>query len=400
MDLRSGHAYWPLKNGLLASYPALASDESCEVAVVGGGISGALIAERLVREGFRVVLLDCRDVGFGSTAASTALLQYEIDTELVDLMDKVGEQNAVAAYRAGLNAIDELESITERLRDDCAFVRRPSLYLASKKADVQRLEAEFECRQKFDFPVEWLDREAIEKDFPFSAPAAIRSEGDAEADAFRLTHRLLQSGHQAGLRVYDRTRVVDVDGDAGHFTLFTDREYIVEAERIVWATGYEAGQRFDPPIGNLNSTYAAISEPMEDFPNWPDRCLIWESARPYFYLRTTPDNRVIIGGGDTEGAEDHERDALVNRKTKTLVKRFEKMFPDSPFEVAYRWAGTFAETEDGLAYIGSPPDYPGEYFCLGYGGNGITMSVLARDIIVDHCLGQENPLAEVFRFGR
>ena len=44
MDLRSGHPYWLLKNGLLASYPPLRRPETCDVAVLGGGVTGALVA--------------------------------------------------------------------------------------------------------------------------------------------------------------------------------------------------------------------------------------------------------------------------------------------------------------------------------------------------------------------
>src|SRR5262249_55250262 len=105
MDLRSGQPFWPLRNGLLESYPALRQDETCEVAIIGGGITGALVAYHLAEEGVDIVLLDKRDVGTGSTAASTSLLQYEIDTELADLIDRVGEADAVRAYRLGIEAI-------------------------------------------------------------------------------------------------------------------------------------------------------------------------------------------------------------------------------------------------------------------------------------------------------
>lgn len=76
------------------------------------------------------------------------------------------------------------------------------------------------------------------------------------------------------------------------------------------------------------------------------------------------------------------------------------MFPDTPFEVAYSWAGTFGETKDGLAYIGSPAERPDAYFALGYGGNGITMSMIAARIITDLYLGRPNPDARLFRFDR
>jgi glycine/D-amino acid oxidase-like deaminating enzyme len=83
MDLRSGQPYWLIKNGPLASYPPLERRQTCEVAIIGGGITGALVAHRLVGEGVETVLVDKREVAMGSTAASTALLQYATDKSIV-----------------------------------------------------------------------------------------------------------------------------------------------------------------------------------------------------------------------------------------------------------------------------------------------------------------------------
>jgi glycine/D-amino acid oxidase-like deaminating enzyme len=82
------------------------------------------------------------------------------------------------------------------------------------------------------------------------------------------------------------------------------------------------------------------------------------------------------------------------------VKKFGRLFPDLQLEVAYAWAGTFGETRDGLAYIGFHPRFPHAYFALGYGGNGITFSLIAAEIIRDSFLGRTNRDAHLFRFGR
>ena len=82
------------------------------------------------------------------------------------------------------------------------------------------------------------------------------------------------------------------------------------------------------------------------------------------------------------------------------MKKYRRLFPDLPLEVAYAWAGTFGETKDGLAYAGVHPRFPHAYFALGYGGNGITFSVIAAEIIRNYFLDQANPNAKLFRFGR
>src|SRR3546814_17459522 len=75
------------------------SSDVCSSDLLGGGISGALIADELAAHGHEVVVIDRRDIGWGSTAASTALLQYEIDTPMTELARRHGEADAVLAYR-------------------------------------------------------------------------------------------------------------------------------------------------------------------------------------------------------------------------------------------------------------------------------------------------------------
>lgn len=400
MDLRSGYAYWPLKNGLLASYPALKEDVTCDVAIIGGGVTGALVAHHLAREGVATVLLDKRDVATGSTAASTSLLQYGIDTELVDLIPLVGEYPAVRSYQLGLEAIIQVEALLATLGDPCGFQRKQSLYLASHKSHLPKLQQEYECRRRFGFKVEYLDAHAIEAHYSFSAPGAILCAGDAVVDVFRFTHALLRHAQGQGLRVYDRTAVTQCQRRSNQFVLRTDRECCVRARRVVFATGYESQQYLKASAGTLHSTFAAISEPMEPFPAGLQRCLIWETARPYYYLRATDDNRVIVGGADLPFAQAHRKKDLLERRTQRLVRRFQRMFPEAEFEVAYAWAGTFGESKDGLAYIGQSPEWPNAYFALGYGGNGITMSMVAAQLITDDYLGRKNPDAVIFRFDR
>jgi glycine/D-amino acid oxidase-like deaminating enzyme len=194
--------------------------------------------------------------------------------------------------------------------------------------------------------------------------------------------------------------VTQIVNKAHAVILNTDRGFSITAHRIVFATGYESQQYLRHRIGRLHSTFAMVTEPVEPFPHWPERCLIWETARPYCYIRSTPDNRVMIGGHDTPYSTDHQRDHLLRAKTKKLQHRLAKMFPDSEFEVAHAWAGTFGDSKDGLPYIGQTREWPNAYFAVGYGGNGLTMSVVAAELIRDHYLGKKNSDEALFRFGR
>ncbi|HET9523369.1 MAG TPA: FAD-dependent oxidoreductase [Terrimicrobiaceae bacterium] len=400
MDLVSPQPFWPLRNGLLSVYPPLRRDLACDVVVLGGGISGAFVAEALAREGLHVVVVDKREIGGGSTSASTALLQYEIDTPLIELSKKVGRRDAERSYRLCHDSIDSIERLVEDLKVECVFQRRQSVYLATRSSDAEMLRQEGDARRSMGIDVEYWDESEVASRFSFSRPAALRSSQAAELDCHRLTHALLARAATSGACVFDRTLVEQYDAGASSVRLRTDRGCTITAGHAVFATGYEAQEFLPKRIVKLKSTYALASEPLDAFAGWWERCLIWETARPYLYLRTTDDDRALVGGEDDSFRNPARRDRLVNKKTDLLAARFGEMFPAIELEVAYRWAGTFGETKDGLAFIGQIRQMPRCYFALGFGGNGITYSVIAAEIIRDALLQRPNADARLFRFDR
>ena len=401
MDLTSGTPLWPTLVGLPAVYPRLDQDLRCDVAVIGGGITGALVAHRFAREGIRTVLLEADEVAHGSTAATTALIQYEIDTHLVDLIERVGAEHAVRSYQLCLDAVRAIEALATSGGDGCGWRTTRSLYLASRRRDRRSLEHECLARRSAGIAVELLDARDIRERFSFSRPAALLSAMAGEVDAYRLTHKLLAEAAASGLEIYDRTLVAKYLSDADGVELRTGDGHRVRARKAVFATGYETPAFLDQSIVGLHSTFAFATAPLASFDGWgEDRCLIWETARPYFYARTTRDGRAIVGGADTPFATAHKRDRLLERRTTKLEEQFGKMFPAIPCDVDWRWGGTFGETDDGLPYIGTARQFPNGYFALGYGGNGITFSWIAAGILLDLFRGRDNPDAEIFGFDR
>ena len=91
MDLRTGQSLWQALQGPIPEHPPLEGDARAEVVIIGGGVTGALLSWILVQHGIEVLLVDKRHPTTGSTAASTGLLQYEVDTPLVELIEKVGK---------------------------------------------------------------------------------------------------------------------------------------------------------------------------------------------------------------------------------------------------------------------------------------------------------------------
>lgn len=400
MKLSSGYPYSLIRYGLPFSYPKLEKNTSTDVLVLGGGISGALAAHYLVKEGINCILIDARTIGLGSTCASTALLQYEIDVALHKLIRIRGERAAVRSYKLCEAAVLQLETLARKI-NAIDFERKKSLYCAAYKKDLAFLEEEFKARKKHGFSVRWVDERKINKEFGFYSHAGILSGVAAVTDSYMFTHRLLQYNLKRGLQVFDRTTADKITHDRNSIQARTPDKFVIKAKKIVYATGYEVVDFISKPIVKLASTYAVASESFNSSQKlgWNDT-IFWNTAKPYLYMRTTRDDRIIIGGRDEEFFSHTKRDQLIPGKTRQLKNDFKKIFPQTPFKPEFSWAGVFGSTKDGLPYVGEYKKMRNSYFALGFGGNGITFSQVAGEIIADLIKGKKNKNADLFSFDR
>ncbi|NUO76779.1 MAG: FAD-binding oxidoreductase [Lysobacter sp.] len=401
MDLKSGYPYWAVRNGLMHAFPALDGDLHCEVAVIGGGISGALIADELAAHGHEVVVVEQRDIGWGSTAASTALLQYEIDTHMIDLSERYGEDAAALAYRACGEAVLALRERTSGL-GGVDFARADSVYCASKQRHIYALKHELALRRRHGFEVRWLNAADLHERYGLHAPGAILSRLAARMDPYRMTYRLLMRLARRGVRVHDRSEIAAIEPGARSVLLHTAQGQTIRAAQVVLAIGY-AGQRWlRQRVARNRSSYAFVTDPMPASESRGlDRTMVWESARPYLYLRGTGDGRIMVGGEDDAVDIPARRDARLGKKTRRLAKQVSQRFPGLELAPTFAWAGTFAETDDGLPYFGPHAQYgPRVHFAMAYGGNGITYSELGAGLLRALIERRRHPLAALFSFER
>jgi len=401
MDLKSGYPYWSIRNGLIQAFPPLEADLHCDVLVVGGGITGALIADELSAHGHEVVLIEQRDIGWGSTAASTALLQYEIDTHLVDLAKQYGEDDAALAYQACADALTQLREVTSGLRG-VDFKQMDSVYLASKSRHVAVLQDEGAARRRHGLDARWLDSDALRERMGMDGAGALLTRQAARVDPYCLTYRLLERVKRRGGHVHDRTVLHALQPTARGVTARTESGVEVRAKHVVLAQGYANQQWLDKRVARNRSSYALITDPLhEDELGALASTMVWESARPYLYLRSTGDKRLLLGGLDDTVDVPARRDRRVDSKSKKLLKGLKQWFPELDPTPAFAWAGTFAETADGLPFFGAHAQWgPRVQFAMAYGGNGITYSTIGAGLLRANIERRRHPLQALFSFQR
>ncbi|WP_430612886.1 NAD(P)/FAD-dependent oxidoreductase [Flavobacterium sp. JP2137] len=401
MDLHSGLPFWMAKNALYNQFNPLDKDVKVQVAIIGSGITGALVANELCGRGIECSVFDRRSPAMGSTIASTAQLQYEIDVLLCDLIKDIGEEKAVAAYRASLQSITDLENTFADLGIDPDFRRVPTLFLADNNRGLRLLRKEFKAREKHGLPVCFIDKDKLRDSFHISAPGALYNDTSAQMDSYKAATALLEYRRKKKqLQLFTHTEIVDYKKTEAGYLLYSDQGHQVSCQYVIIAAGFEAGRFLPKPLMKLESTYAVISQPLAADALWKERCLIWNTAQPYFYMRSTEDNRIIIGGEDVPFRDPVKRDRLIRAKKEKLLRQFKQLFPEITFIPAMTWCGTFSNTADGLPLIGPWKTGDKMLFALGYGGNGITFSMIAAQILANLIEGKEDNRIKLFELSR
>lgn len=400
MNLNSGHLYSPAIFPDPPVYPSLEEDLACEVLVVGAGEAGALISHALHHQGIDTVLIDKRRVGGGTSSASTGLLQFESDKSLTDCIRQFGEHKGVRFYQLSSQALQSLGKTIAALEDDTEFETCGSLCFASDAKDAGTLETEYKTLLKYGFRAElWKEADIAER-YSFRKPAGLFTPDNGQVNPYKLAHALVKSCRRKGMRVYEHTGMEAFRHDGNGPSVVTDGGRQIKARKIVFACGYEAEEVRPNPSAVLSSTYVAVTQPLQaEFDGWFGRSLIWETARPYVYMRTTADRRIICGGLDEHIADAGDRDQQLGQKTAQLLGRICELFPQyEDIRADYAWTSFFMRTRDGLPRFGEQDGFPDCFFLSGYGGNGSVLAAMGAEVVYDLILKGYHPDADLFAF--
>lgn len=401
-ELYSGSLYWPGTLSHTRDYPPLRQNKKSQVVIIGGGMAGTICSSVFIRSGLSVIMLERGQVAGGSSSANTGMLQAFNDIMLCDLIERIGERDAHNFYKACSHAVDLLAAEAAELSVDVAFKRRSSLYFASSEQDLPKLKREYETLRSCGIDAKFWTSDDIAKHFPFRKSGAIVSPDDAEVNPYQFVNALAEAAADAGVEVHEQTDVVEhITLPGGLHRLRTADGFELEAEHVVYAVGYEPEELRGKLIkANLNRSFVMVTGIQQDLQSWHERFLIWETARPYLYLRTTVDGRVVIGGLDEEPGEPLHGEQARYNKGEMLHKQLQALFPELRAPIEYVWSATFGESCDQLPFIGADPAWKNVYYCLGYGGNGSVFSMLAAHILRDLICGYENPLTDIVKLDR
>ncbi|UFS68451.1 FAD-binding oxidoreductase (plasmid) [Paracoccus denitrificans] len=397
-DLRTGTPFWVrTPNSTVKPLPRVTGDRF-DVIVVGAGISGALVAEALTQAGKSVLILDRRPPVRGSTPASTAMIQHEIDVPLIRLRRSIGKDHADRAWLRSARAVADLFALAGKLGLDCRMRPKPAIYLAGDEMGARALSNEAKARQEIGIGAEYLARGELIGRFGMDRPAAILSDASASANPAQLTAGLLGATLARKAQIVSPVEITDMAELPSGVALATHKGEVLVAEHAVFCTGYEYLPQMRTKSHHVTSTWALASRPVAGLPGWMQETIVWEAADPYLYFRTDGSGRVIAGGEDEDAANTNADPAKLAAKAKVIAGKLHALTGIRIGRPAYAWSAPFGVTDDGLPIIDRVPGHERIFAVMGFGGNGITFSMIAAQIVAAAIAGKPDPDADIFRY--
>jgi len=395
-ELHTGACYWSTVTTGNTDWPTLNESLSTKVLIIGGGLSGLLTAFMLHEQNIEFILVEGKDISGGSSLASAGLLQYSSDIMLHELRKMIGKQKADLFYLSCYRAIDEIRRIAAILHHDgkdCQLQTRSSMQYCSNLHDIDKLKKEYEALTSINLPCELWDQHNIEQNFPFSKRLGLITHQDAEINPYLLVIQLAQYLSKHNNKLFEHSAATLIkQHDNESYSVVINHQHTIEAEYIIHTVGYDFKQLQLPALQlKTNRSYVVVTERIHDLTSWKNHMLLWETARPYLYMRTTPDARVMIGGLDEASSMlDKEQHSLRKHNDK-LITELNKLFPAFDAVIAYDWNAFFIEPKDRLPYFGTVGADSKHIYILGYGGNGTIYSMLGAQLAAHSIQGSMNP---------
>lgn len=381
-------------------YPYLTQSIETDICIIGGGVTGAIAAHYFSKNNVKTIVLEKKRIAHLSTSVTTSLLQYELDDNLSELKEFTTIENALKSYNLGLNALDEIEQFINTYGNKCDYKKRDTLLYTAKKDQVNNIKIEYNLRKDNGFDVEYIDENTNKYDFDLKA-GIISKNGGAEFDPYKYTHHLLDVALSDGASVYENTEAIDIIHYDNYIEVITEYGYKVKAKKVIVATGYNTKLFTNRNFGTRTITFNVVTKPVSNLNGWNDKILIRDDCDPYNYLRTTVDNRLIIGGEDVDFTADIYNEDLANEKYTILENRLKSMFKNiNNIEVEFKYCGTFASTPDNLGFVGPDKKHKNLWYLLGYGANGILFAILGSMMLSQLYEGKENKDMNLFKVDR
>ncbi|UCE66055.1 MAG: FAD-binding oxidoreductase [Candidatus Zixiibacteriota bacterium] len=388
-------SFWQIK-GETRSAPRADSEipAKCDIAVIGGGLTGIATAYYLRMLGCQdVIVLEKDFVGFGASGKNAGFLLAGLSEPYSRLVVGMGPEWAIRLMKTTLENHDLIAEAIAANKIKCDYERSGSVHLAS--SDVERKE--------YDDTLELLNRDGFRADPIDKLPSRLSgfSGGyyfpqDGKLDPFAFV-RGLSNGIQVaeGFEAVELRKTgvsVEIIGKGGR--LKSEMAIIATNGYLPLLDGFFEGLIF-PVRGQMMATFPLAKNVLGK--------AVFYANFGYDYFRQSVGNNIIIGGLRNRYLKEEIGfdDAINNPLQSDLSTYLNERLGVNDFRIMTRWSGLMGDTIDGLPIVGALPHNSSVIAAAGFNGHGFGLAmVVARDLAKAILKGERSDVLDRFSLRR
>ncbi|MFB5190201.1 FAD-dependent oxidoreductase [Alicyclobacillus fastidiosus] len=382
--------YWP-ESIRLSSFPKLEEDIEVDIAIVGGGITGVTAAYLLSIEGVKVALLEADKLLNGATGHTTAKVTAQHHLFYDELIQHVGVENAKRYFESNQQAIQLIQSTSEKLAIDCEFQPEDAYVYAVTDAYAKQVEREYKAYQQLGIDGDLTG--AIPFDLPVRA--ALRMRHQAQFHPLKFLAGLVAVMEQKGVQIFERTVAVDVE-QTHRPAVVTRNGHKVIAKKILSCSHYPFydGRGFYFARMYAERAYILAATTGTHYPGG----MYISAESPARSLRSVRihDQPMVLISGDGHRTGEGGDTAKHYQDLQTFGEQVLGLQ-----QISYRWSNQDLYTLDKIPYIGEITNvHPNVLVATGYKKWGMTSGVVAAELMRDIVMGRDNPYQDLYHPAR
>jgi glycine/D-amino acid oxidase-like deaminating enzyme len=389
--------------------PPLQTHTTADVAIIGGGFTGLSTAYHLKQldPALSVVILEQGAIGSGASGRNAGFGMTLFGLSLSVTRLRFGANAARQAHHTMEQAVDHLWRLVQEQGLDCDAERAGLLRVATAPAYARRIQHEIRLAERLGLEgIHWLSAEEVRR--RVASPRFLGAWWEPRCvlvNPARLAWEMKRRVKEAGVQVSEETPVREVRKSTDGYRIATPHG-VVTASKIAFATN-----AFSVHFPRLRArqtpvySYIVLTEPLGErleSLGWQGREGLEDTRNLIHYFRLTPDNRLLMGGGDVglvyDGRLCRDRHEPTFARLEAFIPR---LFPSlQGIGITHRWGGPVSVTLDmapALGYLGRDRS---AVYSLGCIGHGVSMTQYNGWTLAELLLERQSERTEAFFVNR
>ena len=384
-----GYSWYEATAGERTGFPALDSDRTADVVVIGGGFTGLSAATHLAKAGVDVVLIEAHRFGDGASGRNGGQIGTGQRGSLDEMEAEWGWTRAKALFDLAEEAKAHLFEFADTNGIEIDYMPG-QLSVAHKKryVDDYRKYVDY-MRERADYPhLTFMDaRETADRLGSKRYFGGMRDAGTGHIHPLKLVLGTARVAAAAGASLYENTKSTGITSSGGKVRVATPTGTITADKCLIAVNAY--GENLEPvsaahvmPIGSFIGATVPLGADSDVLPGGES---VDDSRFVVRYFRKSKDGRLLFGGREIYSVSD-PKDI-----PDAIRRQIAEVYPQlRTVEITHSWGGFVGITIPRKPFVREV--MPNVISAGGYSGHGVMLSNFVGKLYAETVAGNRDRL--------